>query len=85
MLYWYSNNQLHNIMKKYLAVFVAPIEAYDKMQAEMKDMSPEEQKAQMAEWGAWMERHKEHVVDAGGGVGAAKRVAEDGQVATSCR
>ncbi|MBX2866540.1 hypothetical protein KTR10_01080 [Candidatus Kaiserbacteria bacterium] len=61
-------------MKKYLAVFVAPPEAYDKM----KSMSPEDSKAEMDQWNVWMEAHKEHVVDPGAPVGSAKRVNSEG-------
>lgn len=67
-------------MKKYLAVFVAPVEAYEKMKEDNKDQSPEEQKAQMDAWMGWMEKHKAHVVDHGGGVGGAKRVTQGGEV-----
>lgn len=65
-------------MKKFLAVFVAPIEAYDKMKEEMKNTTPEERKAEMERWTKWMEAHKENIADPGGGVGSAKRVTEDG-------
>ena len=61
-------------MKKYLAVFVAPVESYDKMKAEMKTKGPEEQKAQMAAWERWMTAHKANLVDPGAPVGSAKRV-----------
>lgn len=65
-------------MKKYLAVFVAPIEAYDKMKAANATKSPEEKKAEMDKWMQWMEKHKADFVDVGGGVGAAKRVTKEG-------
>lgn len=68
------------MMKKYLAVFVAPTEAYDKMKEEMKSKTPEEQKQEMKAWTEWMERHKDNIVDPGGGVGSAKRVAEGGAI-----
>lgn len=65
-------------MKKYLAVFVAPIESYDKMKAESASKTPEQKKAEMDKWMAWMEKHKADFADMGGGVGAAKRVTKDG-------
>lgn len=67
-------------MKKYLAVFVAPIEAYDKMKEEMRNKSPEQKKQDMEAWMQWMETNKAHMVDHGGGVGAAKRVTEGGVI-----
>jgi hypothetical protein len=67
-------------MKKYLAVFVAPIEAYDKMKEEMKGKSPDERKAEMDAWMKWMDEHKADIVDNGAPVGSAKRIAADGTV-----
>jgi len=67
-------------MKKFLAVFVASVEAYDKMKEEMKNKSPEERQKGMEEWNAWMERHKDKIVDPGAPVGSAKRVIEGGNV-----
>ena len=67
-------------MKKFLAVFVAPIEAYDKMKEEMKNQSPEEGQNKMQEWKDWMDRHKDSIVDPGAPVGSAKRITEGGTV-----
>lgn len=67
-------------MKKYLVLFVAPIEAYDKMKQQMKEQSSTEQNKGMDEWTKWMENHKSEIVDPGAAVGTAKRVAEDGTV-----
>ena len=67
-------------MKKYLAVFVAPIEAYDKMKEEMKNKSAEQRQQERDAWMKWMQDNKDKVVDNGGGVGSAKRVTEGGQV-----
>ena len=67
-------------MKKYLAVFVASIEAYDKMKEEMKSKTPEESKKGMDEWMVWMEQHKSDIVDSGAPVGAAKRVEQGGKI-----
>lgn len=70
-------------MKKFLAVFVAPIEAYDAMKKEMQNKSPEDKKKEMESWMQWMEHHKAHIVDHGGGVGGAKRVTGDGKITDS--
>jgi hypothetical protein len=67
-------------MKKYLAVFIAPIASYDKMKEDMKKRSPDELKAGMDEWNKWMERHKANIADQGAPVGKAKRITEDGSV-----
>lgn len=67
-------------MKKYLAVFVAPIEAYDKMKEERQSKSPEQKQQEMDAWREWMQAHKEHIVDYGGGVGSAKRITDGGEV-----
>ena len=67
-------------MKKYLAVFVAPVEAYDKMKEEMKSPSPEAKQKEMDDWKAWMDKYSSSIVDPGGGVGSAKRVSEGGAV-----
>ncbi len=65
-------------MKKYLAVFVAPLAAYDKMKEEMHTQSPEKKEEHMKEWQEWMKRHPDVLVDPGAPVGAAKRVTEEG-------
>lgn len=65
-------------MKKFLAVFVAPVEAYDKMKEDMQNQTPEEREAMMQEWQAWMERHKDKIADPGAPVGSAKRVTKGG-------
>ena len=65
-------------MKKYLAVFVAPIESYDKMKEEMKKKTPEQRQAEMESWKTWMEQHKTDIADPGAPVGSAKRVSKDG-------
>ena len=68
-------------MKKYLAVFVAPIEAFNAMKMEMQNKSPEQKKQELDAWMQWMEANKAHVIDHGGGVGSAKRVTEGGDIA----
>ena len=67
-------------MKKFLAVFVAPLAAYDKMKEEMQNKSPEQRQQEMGAWIEWMQAHKENIVDHGGGVGSAKRVTEGGKI-----
>lgn len=67
-------------MKKYLAVFTAPIESYDRMKDDAKNKSPEAAATEMKEWEEWMTKHKDVVVDPGAPVGSAKRVTEDGSV-----
>lgn len=67
-------------MNKYLAIFVAPVEAYDNMKEVMKSQAPDEKQKGMEEWKMWMERHKANLVDPGSGVGSAKRVAQDGSI-----
>lgn len=68
-------------MKKFLAIFVAPIEAYDKMLEEMSKRSSEEKNMKMEAWKDWMEQNKDSISDPGGAVGSAKRVTEGGSVA----
>lgn len=67
-------------MKKFLTVYVAPVEAYDKMKEEMNNKTPEDRKRDMEEWNTWMEKYKENIVDPGAAVGSAKRVDLDGNV-----
>lgn len=61
-------------MKKFLAVFVAPVASYDKMKERMKNMTPEQKQAGMEQWKQWMAAHKAEIVDPGAAVGSAKRV-----------
>jgi hypothetical protein len=65
-------------MKKFLAVFVAPLASYDKMKEQMSKMTPEQKKAGMAKWKEWMDAHKADIVDPGAPVGSAKRVSKSG-------
>jgi len=67
-------------MKKYLALFVAPLEAFDKMNEEIKTRSKEDMNVEMEAWKTWMENHKAEIVNHGGGVGKAKRITEDGEI-----
>jgi len=45
-------------MKKYLALFVAPLEAFDKMNEEIKTRSKEDMNVEMEAWKTWMETIK---------------------------
>ncbi len=65
-------------MKKFLAVFVAPIASYDKMKEQMKNKTPEERQAGMEKWKQWMDAHKADIVDPGAPVGSAKHVTKSG-------
>ena len=68
-------------MKKYLSMFVAPIEAYDAMKQKEQNKTPEQKQQEWQAWGDWMQKHKDKIVDNGGGLGKAKRVSEGGAVA----
>ena len=48
------------------------------MEAMMKGMTPEQQKASMGEWMQWMDEHKASFVDMGAPVGKNKRVTQGG-------
>lgn len=67
-------------MKKFLAVFTAPIEAYDRMKEMSKHKTPEENAAEMEAWKAWMGKHADAIVDPGAGVKSAKRVSDGGTI-----
>lgn len=67
-------------MKKFLAVFVASLEGYDKMKEEMKNKTEEQKQQERDAWVQWMQARKDHIADYGGGVGSAKRVTEGGQI-----
>lgn len=62
-------------MKKFLAVYLAPVGMYDDM---MKNMSPEEQRQGMENWMIWGRNHKENLVDFGAPAGKNMRVTKDG-------
>jgi len=62
-------------MKKYLVIYKAPSEEFQKMMANSdKDM----QKKGMEEWDTWMKAHKAELVDMGGPVSKTKQVMADG-------
>lgn len=64
--------------KQYFVLYMAPVEEFQKLMAEMADASPEEQKASMADWNEWMQMHKKELVDTGKPLGKTKRVTTDG-------
>ena len=61
-------------MKKYLALFVAPLSSFDKA----LKMPQEEMKPWMDEWSAWMRSNKSSFADEGAPVGKTKRVSAEG-------
>src|SRR3989344_7714640 len=61
-------------MKKYLVLYMAPIEVMDKM---MKESSPEDMKKGMDEWMEWAKKHPE-IADIGAPLGKNKRVTKEG-------
>lgn len=61
-------------MKKYVAIYGAPLAEMDKMMEMMKDSTPEEQKARMDSWNAWMEKHKDAIVEQGAPLGKNLRI-----------
>ena len=63
-------------MKKFIAIYGAPVGAYDEM---MKNPDPVKQKEGMDEWTAWMKKHnKSFVMGVNTPVGKNKRVTKDG-------
>lgn len=62
-------------MKKYFALYLAPIAEVQKMMANFK---PEDGEKAMAEWGKWMDAHKGAIIDAGAPMGKTKRVSPQG-------
>ncbi|MDB5190020.1 MAG: hypothetical protein JWN49_346 [Parcubacteria group bacterium] len=66
-------------MKKFLVLYMMPVGAMEEM---MKNSTPEERKAGMDSWMAWMEAHKADLADRGSGVGKNTRVTKDSAVET---
>lgn len=65
-------------MKKFIALYMAPIEEFDKI---MKS-TPEEMKKGMDDWNKWADSHKENIADLGAPLGKNKRVTKDGVSST---
>jgi hypothetical protein len=66
-------------MKKFLALYMAPIANMEEM---MKTTTPEQQQAGMAEWQKWMDSHKANLTDPGAPLGKTKEVTPKGVVDT---
>ncbi|MDD2786350.1 MAG: hypothetical protein PHS79_05720 [Patescibacteria group bacterium] len=62
-------------MKKFLAIYMAPIAELDKM---MQNTSKEQMKEMDATWLKWIDDHKDSFVDVGAALGKNKRVTKDG-------
>ncbi len=60
-------------MKKFLVLYKAPLESFDQA---MKS-TPEQQKAGMEAWGAWMQKAKSNIVDMGAPLGKSMTVTAD--------
>lgn len=63
-------------MKKFMALYMAPVEMFDKMM----QTPPEEQSKGMEAWQTWMGTHKAAFVDMGAPLGKTKKVTSDGSV-----
>ncbi|MDO8552466.1 MAG: YciI family protein [bacterium] len=61
-------------MKKFLVIYKAPSEEFQKL---MANSTPEEQKKGMEDWGKWMKEHSAELVDGGAPVGKTKQVTMD--------
>lgn len=62
-------------MKKFLVLFMATHETFERM---MSEMSPEEQKKGMEAWESWMKEYEAQIVDQGGALGKTTRVEANG-------
>jgi hypothetical protein len=62
-------------MKKFLVLYKAPIEEFQKA---MAASTPEMQEESKKEWGAWMEKNKPALADMGAPVGKTKQVTTAG-------
>jgi hypothetical protein len=61
-------------MKKFLVLYKAPTSAYE----QMKNATPEQQKAGMEAWMAWSKSAAASIVDMGAPLGKSLRVTKDG-------
>ena len=61
-------------MKKYLVLYMAPTESFEKA----LKADPDEMKKGMEEWNVWMEKNKVAIVDIGAPVGKTKKVDPSG-------
>ena len=58
-------------MKKFMVLYMAPTESFERM---MREATPDQQRKGMEAWMAWMNKHKNAIVDGGAPMGKAKRV-----------
>jgi len=58
-------------MKKFMVLYMAPTEVFERM---MRETRPDQQRKGMEAWMAWMNKHKNAIVDGGAPMGKAKRV-----------
>jgi len=65
-------------MKKFLALYMAPIASLDEM---MKTSTPEDRKKGMDDWTAWAGKHKDIITDMGNPIGKNMRVTKSGAAA----
>ena len=66
-------------MKKFLVLYKAPLESFDKM---MASSTPEQQKAGMDAWMAWGKKAEKAIVDMGAPLGKSMTVTNDGGTPT---
>ena len=62
-------------MKKFIALYMAPIGAFDEM---MKNPDPQRMKEMNDGWMGWVKAHEKSFVDVGAPAGKNKRVTKDG-------
>jgi len=62
-------------MKKYLAIFTAPM---DQLEEIRKNTNPEDMKQMMDDWQKWSDAHKASFVEQGAPVGKNMRVSKNG-------
>ena len=62
-------------MSKFFLLYLAPVSAIEQM---MANSNPEQMKAGMDAWMAWMKQHEKAIVDMGAPLGKTKRVTATG-------
>jgi hypothetical protein len=65
-------------MKRFMALYVGAPDAFEKWNALDENIRKEREAKGMQAWGAWMEKHKAVIVDAGGPLGKTKRTDANG-------
>lgn len=68
-------NSLFSAMKKFFALYMAPVGSMDEM---MKNATPEMKEQQNQAWKTWMDAHKDAWADMGGPLGKNLRVTAGG-------